>query len=128
MSGMDFENANVKLMAGDVARVQPEGYALNDSSGRFAGGAPVQPAVTERTFEEYHLYTLERPTTVLDREIKQFEFVRAANVPAKRMYVYDGFKVDQRYQGWDYYSIRERADYGTACNPKVWVMLEFQNS
>jgi hypothetical protein len=129
VSGKDFENASVKLMAGDVARVQPEradviaSGALNYAQERARG-----PAVTERTFEEYHLYTLERPTTVLDREIKQVEFVRAANVPAKRIYVYDGFKVDERYRGWNYDSIRREASYGTESNPKVWMMLEFKNS
>jgi len=100
------------------------GYAADAMQERSASG----PAVTERAFEEYHLYPLERPTTVLDREIKQVEFVRAANVPAERIYVYDGFKMDQRYRGWDYNSIRTQAEYGTASNPKVWVMLEFKNS
>lgn len=129
MSGKDFENASVKLMAGDVARIQEgvvggrAGYAMDamEQSG-------AKPAVTERAFEEYHLYTLERATTVLDREIKQVEFVRASNVPAARIYVYDGFKLDPRYRGWDYSSIRTQAEYGTASNPKVWVMLEFKNS
>jgi hypothetical protein len=64
----------------------------------------------------------------LDREIKQVEFVRAASIPAKRIYVYDGFKADDRYRGWDPNSIRERPDYGTASNTKVWAMLEFKNS
>jgi hypothetical protein len=128
MSGKDFENASVKLMAGDVARVLPEeglGYAARKVAAEVAAGpAPV----TERAFDEYHLYTLPRPTTVLDREIKQVEFVRAANVPARRLYVYDGFKLDPRYRGWDYSNIRTQAEYGTACNPKVWVMLEFRNA
>jgi hypothetical protein len=128
MSGKDFENASVKLMAGDVARVEPETGNLRSyaqlAEDRAAGG----PAVTERAFEEYHLYTLKRPTTVLDREVKQVEFVRAANVPAERIYVYDGFKADPRYRGWDYETIRTRPEYGTISNPKVWVMLEFQNS
>ncbi len=129
MSGKDFENASVKLMAGDVARITGEGVAggmryAADSSERGAQA----PGVTERAFEEYHLYTLERPTSVLDREIKQVEFVRASNVPAERIYVYDGFKLDQRYRGWDYQSMRTNAEYGTISNPKVWVMLEFKNS
>jgi hypothetical protein len=128
MSGRDFEQARVKLMAGDVARIQGErgdarGYA--QLAEKSAGGGP---AVTERAFEEYHLYTLERPATVLDREIKQVEFVRAANVPAERVYVYDGLRVEPQYRGWDPYSIRTRPEYGTASNPKVWVMLEFRNS
>jgi len=128
MSGKDFDNANVKLMAGDVARVTPggENFAVSGMMARDEAGG--RPAVTERTFEEYHLYTLARPTSVLDREIKQVEFVRAANVPASRVYVYDGFKLDQRYRGWDYSSIRSQPEYGTISNPKVWVMLEFQNS
>jgi len=128
MSGKDFENASVKLMAGDVARVATEAGDLRAYSEVAREAAAGGPAVTERAFEEYHLYTLERPTTVLDREVKQVEFVRASNVPAERIYVYDGFKVDPRYRGWDYYNIRTRPEYGTVSNPKVWVMLEFQNS
>ncbi len=128
MSGKDFEGARVKLMAGDVARAQADGagyargYALESSVA--APGAPV----TERSFEEYHLYTLARPATVLDREIKQVEFVRASRVPAERLYVYDGFRVDPQYRGWDVGSVRNRPEYGTQSNPKVWVMLEFRNS
>src|SRR5439155_4284737 len=128
MSGKDFENANVKLMAGDVARAVPEAENLRAYEAVSRDEVGGRPAVTERAFEEYHLYTLERPTTLLDREIKQIEFVRAANVPAKRIYVYDGFKVDQRYRGWDYYTIRTQPEYGTVSTPKVWVMLEFHNS
>jgi hypothetical protein len=128
MSGRDFENASIKLMAGDVARA-PSLESDQRVYGALAReSANAAAAVTERAFEEYHLYTLERAATVLDREIKQVEFVRAANVPAERIYVYDGFRADPRYRGWDYHNIRERPDYGAVSNPKVWVMLEFQNS
>ncbi len=128
MSGKDFEEASVKLMAGDVARARPEGAMLARAAVGEAAQPAAPPGVTERAFEEYHLYTLPRPTTVLDREIKQVEFVRAANVPAKRLYVYDGVKLDPQYRGWDAGSIRTRPEYGTQSNPKVWVMLEFENS
>jgi hypothetical protein len=128
MSGKDFENASVKLMAGDVARARPEAARLQDLGAAAEAKMTEPPGVTERAFDEYHLYSLPRPTTVLDREIKQVEFVRAANVPAKRLYVYDGFRPDQRYRGWDVHSIRTRPEYGTQSNPKVWVMLEFDNA
>jgi hypothetical protein len=126
MSGKDFENARIKLIAGDVARARPEdseapGYALMER-------AAAAPAVTGRSFEEHHLYTLERPTTLLDREIKQVEFVRASGVPAERLYVYDGFSRDPQYAGRDVASIGTQPEYGTRHNPKVWVMLEFRNS
>ncbi len=129
MSGKDFENAHLKLMAGDVARVDPRtGNALILTERLASAGYAGAPAVTERTFEDYHLYTVERPTTVLDRELKQVEFLRAANVPAKRLYVYDGFRLDQRYRNSSIYNIRTQAEYGTLANPKVWAMIEFENS
>lgn len=128
VSGKDFENASVKLMAGDVARARPDERGDERMLRAKAGYESAPAEVSERSFEEYHLYTLPRPTTVLDREVKQVEFVRAANVPAKRIYVYDGFKFDPRYRGWDYKNIRANAEYGTVSNPKVWTMLEFRNS
>ncbi len=127
MSGKDFDNAAVKLMAGDVSRVQPVGY---DAKAKYAGESEALPAqaVSERAFEEYHLYTMARPVTLLDREIKQVEFTRAANVPAKRIYVYDGFKPEGRNRYYSDYDRRQEPQYGTVCNTKVWVMLEFKNS
>jgi hypothetical protein len=129
MCGRDFEDASVKLMAGDVARAPQAARAFvvdgeNVMDERFALPAPV----TERAFDEYHLYSLPRPTTLLDREVKQVEFVRAANVPAERVYVYDGFQTDSRYRGWNYESIRNSPEYGAQSNTKVWAMLEFRNS
>jgi len=82
-SGKTFDNARIKLMAGDVSKIQPrQMYDLEVSSRAVNGMAAPAPAVTERTFDEYHLYTLARPTTLHDRETKQVEFIRAANVPA----------------------------------------------
>jgi hypothetical protein len=55
--------------------------------------------------------------------------VRAADVQSKRIYVYDGFRIDpNRYSGWTMLNIRTDHDYGTQSNAKVWVMREFQNS
>ena len=87
------------------------------------------PPVSEKAFEEYHLYTLARPTTLHDRETKQVEFLRADGVQAQRLYVYDGVKIDcNRYRGYPSESLRNERDYGTQSNPKVWVMREFKNS
>jgi hypothetical protein len=127
-SGKDFQNARIKLMAGDVNKIRPgQGgvgggvYVFQAQSGSGA------PPVTERTFDEYHLYSLAHPTTLHDRETKQVEFIRAANVSANQVYVYDGVKLD-RYNGWSWQNIRTDESYGTESNPKVWVMREFTNS
>jgi hypothetical protein len=130
-SGRTFENARIKLMAGDVNKIQPgQEY---DRAYKFALAASdagmVGPPVTEKAFDEYHLYTLERSTTLRDRETKQVEFIHAAGVATKQVYVYDGVKIDQnRFNGWNWENIRNDHSYGTESNPKIWAMREFVNS
>jgi hypothetical protein len=128
-SGRTFENARIKLMAGDVSKIQPEGYGGGNYELATRLDDPTQAPVSERAFEEYHLYTLSRPTTLHDRETKQVEFLRAEGVQAQRLYVYDGARIDRnRYRGYSPDSLRQDRDYGTQSNPKVWVMKEFKNS
>jgi len=132
-SGKEFENARVKLMAGDVNKLQPPGFGGPRAMMMGSAGMAVQemsgPQVVEKTFDEYHLYTLQRPITIHGSESKQVEFVRANNVKAEVLYVYDGAKIDAgRYQGWQAEAIRQDASYGTLSNRKVWVMREFLNS
>src|SRR5207253_10553121 len=97
-SGKTFQNARIKLMAGDVNKIQPE--QMYDRVQVFTSAAPINgaetPPVTERTFDEYHLYTLARSTTLDDRETKQVEFIRAGNVSTTQIYIYDGLKLDPK--------------------------------
>jgi hypothetical protein len=116
-------------MAGDVSKIQPEGQLLSRDAivvgGALGGGMPV----SEKAFEEYHLYTLNRAATLHDRETKQVEFLRAESVKAEQLYVYDGVKIDRnRYRGYPAESLRNDRDYGTQSNPKIWVMKEIMNS
>jgi hypothetical protein len=128
-TGKTFPNARIKLMAGDVNKIQ-QGATFDRMQG-FGAAMKVEamaPAVTERTFDEYHLYTLERPSTLYDRETKQVEFVRAAGVPSKRVYVYDGVQIDQNYRNYPMENIRDMENFGVQSNPKIWTMIEFKNS
>jgi hypothetical protein len=123
-SGKQFDHAHIKLMAGDVNKVQPRGLAV---FGAVSEAMPVgnAPQVTERTFEDYHLYTLPQPTTLRDRETKQVEFLRASGIGSRRVYVYDGMANDQNWGSQDLRGIQQ---YGTKSNPHVWVVREFVNS
>lgn len=128
-SGKTFEDARIKLMAGDVSKIQEQNnFAYGVAKSAAVLDYMQAPQVTEKTFDEYHLYTLERSTNLRDREIKQVEFLRASEVHANRIYVYDGVKIGQNFRNWPMESIRENASYGIESNPKVWVMLEFKNS
>ncbi len=128
-TGKTFENARIKLMAGDVSKIEPERRGGSISGGiRAFSGAMMPDAVSEKAFDEYHLYTLARRTTLHDRETKQVELLRAAGVKADRFYVYDGAKIDRnRHRGWGFENIRNDRNYGTECNTKVWAMCEFEN-
>ncbi|MBV9849096.1 MAG: hypothetical protein JO250_05340 [Armatimonadetes bacterium] len=129
-SGRTFENARIKLMAGDVNKVQPQHqYGGGFGGGAFAARSEMAPPVTEKAFDEYHLYTLQRPATLRDRETKQVEFVRAQGVHSAIVYVYDGAYIDPgQYYNWTYETIRSQPSYGTQSNPKVWTMREIVNS
>jgi hypothetical protein len=128
-SGKTFEDALIKLMAGDVSKIQTGGsvaklaYAAEDR----AMNAPMAPPVSEKSFDEFHLYTLQRATTLRDEETKQVEFVRSTGIHAQRLFIYEGARIaDYGYYNPD--QIRQDVNYGTASNPKVWVMEEFKNS
>jgi hypothetical protein len=130
-SGRSFENAHIKLMAGDVNKIQPgmaARYAM-DAAPMAGAVGPLGPPVSEKAFDEYHLYTLERSTTLRDRGTKQVEFIHAASVTTKQVYLYDGVKIDaNRYNGWNWENIRNDHAYGTESNPKIWVMRELVNA
>ena len=130
-SGKTFEKARIKLMAGDVNKIQPGMNGRNYTNMEVSGAAlaTFRPSVTEKAFDEYHLYTLERTTTLRDRETKQVEFILASGVTTKQLYIYDGVKIDtNRYNGWNWDNIRNDHSYGTESNSKIWVMREFVNS
>jgi hypothetical protein len=128
-SGKTFENASIKLLAGDVNKIQ----AGTVSNRAYAAAkmamdeAAAPPAVREKSFDEFHLYTLARPTTLHDQETKQVEFVRSTGIHAQRLFIYDGAQVAQ-YGYYNLEQIRQDQNYGTQSNPKVWVMEEFKNS
>jgi hypothetical protein len=132
-TGKTFTDAKVQLVAGEVMKIQPN-QARNRSEGVSMAMSDMSmlksaPQVTEKSFDEYHLYSLPLATTLHDRETKQVEFVRAAGVKAERIYVYDGLKVDpNRWGSYDMSQIRNNQEYGTESNPKVWVMREFKNT
>ncbi|MGD0088045.1 MAG: hypothetical protein ABSC24_13055 [Verrucomicrobiota bacterium] len=124
-SGRTFRDAKIKLMAGDVNRIQPGGYPMARAGmvKMMTQEAMDAPAVTEKAFDEFHLYSIARPTTLRDRETKQVEFVHAEKVFAPTIYLYDGAPSYRFYGGLNY-----DQGYGTEGNKKVQVMREFVNA
>ena len=122
-SGTSYRNAKLKLIAGDIHRAPTPGYAVEDRMYKEAE-MTAAPQVEERAFFEYHLYEIQRPVTVKDRQTKQIEFATASGVPAAKFFVYDGSQT----RFWGYYEPLSDPSYGISTNKKVMVMLEFDNS
>jgi hypothetical protein len=130
-SGKSFADARIKLMAGEVSKIPQPGMQGTAGYGMMGGGmGGAAPPVTEKAFDEYHLYTIERPTTLLDRETKQVEMVRADGVKSEKFFVYDGVKIDpNRYdQGYSTDNLIQDREYGTQMQTSVWVVREIENT
>jgi hypothetical protein len=125
-SGATYPDAHLKLVAGDVHRVQPElrpamaKRALEEvafSAGN-AGG------FQEKPFFEFHLYALQRRTTLPNNSTKQIElFEEARQIPATKILLYYGL-LNEPY---GYPSPMTDRNFGVQSNRKVDVYLEFRN-
>ena len=126
-SGKTFDNAKIKLLAGDVNKIQPPHVTAIGGMRMFkaamAMDAAEAPAVSEKAFDEFHLYSIARPTTLHDHETKQVEFVHAEKMYAPTaIYVYDGAT------GYQFYGLNYDQGYGQSDNKKIIVQREFKNA
>jgi hypothetical protein len=116
-SGAAYANATLKLVAGDVNRVRDD-QELRARVLAREGAAPkaAAPQFKEEEFFEYHIYTLQRPSTLKNNQTKQISLVSADQVPVKKELVFFGAR--------QYYQSR----YAEAVpNQKISVLLELQN-
>jgi hypothetical protein len=117
-------------MAGDVNVVQNDQYfgrSMAGLGGSYAYPSAPEPQFAEKSFFEYHLYTLAGKTTIKDKEKKQISLLTAEKIPAKKIYLYDGRKTwwnNYRYnQGY-----RPGDSYDVSANKKVNVFIEIMNN
>ncbi len=126
-SGATYKDAKLKLVAGDVHRAPAA--AMRGGFGRYAAKSMMMdaaaPMMAEKSFFEYHLYSLARPTTLADNSSKQVEMASAANVPIRKIFVYDGAEGVQ----WNDFGGAGNWDpaYGLSSGKKIAVLLELDN-
>ncbi len=115
-SGAAYPNATLQLVAGDVNRAKQrsdKAYAVGAMMERAAAPAP---KMAEESLFEYHLYTLDRPTTLAVNQTKQVALLSASGVPVRKEYL---------LQGQNYYYSGSYGDLGE--KQKVGVFVEFDN-
>jgi hypothetical protein len=116
-SGTSYEQAALRLVAGDVNRVQPAASPELAREELAEAQSDDSPSFKQEGLFEYHLYSLERPTTLLDRETKQVSLLAAENVGVVKKLVFNG--EPHFYRG----------SYGPLVqNRKVGVLVELTNS
>jgi len=125
-TGATFNDAKLKLVAGDVQRAQPRGVGdMAYPMAQRAMGKSEVAGFAEKSFFEYHLYTLGRPTTLANNSTKQIElFPTARGVQCEKTLVYYG------QAGWfnGYYgSPMTDRNFGNQSSKKVDVYLRFKN-
>lgn len=115
-SGTSYNKAKLQLVAGDVNQVQPE-----FSRGAIPREAMMKTmsdsAVVEENLFEYHLYSLNRPTNLADKQTKQVTLLSASSVPVHKEFL---------LQGNDYYYNSSYGDLGQKI--KVGVFVGFKNA
>lgn len=113
-SGTNYPNAKLKLVAGDVHRVQESPRYAEAFDYAMTKGAAAPQQFGQQALFEYYLYTLERKTDIMNSQTKQISLLTSEGVPVKKEYVFEG-------QKGGYY-------YGETSNKKVEVKLNFKNS
>jgi len=113
-SGASYPDATLQLVAGDVHRAPAPRISAAMFRARAADNAPAP--MQEESLFEYHLYTLDRPTTLKENQTKQVALLSAQAVPVRKDYVLRGDA--------SYYQARFEAPSEKV---KVGVFLEFRN-
>ncbi len=115
-SGTTYPKARLQLVAGDVNRVRDEMRLAAKAGMMREAAAPASARMQEESLFEYHLYTLQRPTTIADNQTKQVALLSGAGVPVTKELV---------LQGADYYYRSSVGDIGQKL--KVGVYVQFEN-
>jgi hypothetical protein len=115
-SGTAYPNARLQLVAGDVNRVRDELRMAAKNGALRAAVAEAPRSMAQEQLFEYHLYTLQRPTTIADNQTKQVALLGASAVPVTKELV---------LQGNDYYYRSSVGGIGQKM--KVGVFVQFEN-
>lgn len=128
LSGAAYKNARLKLIAGDVQRIAPKDamYAMNRAGRAEALAMDQAPGFEEKSFFEYHLYTLPRRTDIQSNTTQQITlFPTARDVAVEKVLVYYGLPSGAYWS----FTAQPNLDrgLGNQSNPKVDVYVRFKN-
>jgi len=116
-SGTSYKNAKLQLVAGDVHQVQPFFENKFREQAVDVAYAAEAPRMAQESLLDYHLYTLDRPTNIMENQTKQVSQLQADNISSSKEYL---------LKGQDYYYRNRSGDLGSKI--KVAIYLSFENT
>ena len=125
LSGKSYRHARLKLIAGNINRVQPQPARFAVEFAR-AANAIASPAFQQKTFFEYHMYTLPRRTTIRQNSTQQIAlFPTKPHIAVQKEFIYNG----QNSPWWGYYGgPNVTRNSGVESTGEVGVYVRFNNS
>ena len=116
-SGTSFNNASLQLVAGELNRVRQMFDRMEADMAEQSALRAAAPPMAQEAFSDYHLYTLNRKTTVNNNQTKQVNMLGASAFPVTKRYVVNGQSV--------YY--RNSRTPGAPIKDVVQVFYQFKN-
>ena len=115
-SGVEYRNAKLQLVAGQIHQAAQPSIPMAKAVNESLQAAPQQFA--QEAFSEYHLYTLERRTSIQNNESKQISLLGATGVSVEKQLVVEG----------QTYYFRNRQGIGNAVPQPVKIFYRFKNA
>ncbi|MBW2506904.1 MAG: DUF4139 domain-containing protein [Deltaproteobacteria bacterium] len=116
-SGTSYKNAKLQLVAGDVNQVQPVFEKRFREQAVDVAYEAAAPRMTQESLLDYHLYSLDRPTNIMENQTKQVSLLQADKISSSKEYL---------LKGQDYYYRNIYGDLGSKI--KVAIYLSFENT
>jgi len=116
-SGVAYSNAKLQLVAGEIHQVAPAVPLQSVAKAMRMDAAAPAAQFAQESFSEYHLYSLERRTSIQNNESKQISLLNGTGVPVGKYLMAEG----QAY----YY--RNSQGIGNAIPEPVKVYYRFKN-
>jgi hypothetical protein len=116
-SGTSYKNAKLQLVAGDVHQVQPVFEKRFREQAVDVAYEAATPRMTQESLLDYHLYSLVRPTNIMENQTKQVSLLQADKISSIKEYL---------LKGQDYYYRNISGDLGSKI--KVAIYLSFENT
>ena len=115
-SGTSYNNAKLQLVAGDINVVKQEFRKSSRANVAMMEVADAAPRMQQESLFEYHLYSLNRPTSISNNQTKQVSLLSATQVPVNKEFL---------LQGNAYYYQSSYGNIGQKM--KIGVYVEFKN-